>query len=102
MGNKFDAEDECVEELRKRRRWNLMEMGMRWMIVSDVEHGVDSAYGVAVDDMEEPGMRIRRMRTKWKRRREAEEEHEVPDDGVDVGASGGEALPPVSDEQADE
>ena len=56
-----------------------------------------------MDDMEEPAEDEEEEQEEQEAEKEEEEEETgVPDDGVDVGAAGEDALPVVTDKQTDE
>ncbi|KAK1925570.1 Ran GTPase activator [Papiliotrema laurentii] len=82
-GNKFDAEDECVEKLKE----------------ALALHGNEDALD-DLDDMEEVDEE-EEEESEEEEAEESEEEEEV-DDGVDKGAAGEDALPPATDKDADD
>lgn len=127
-GNRFDAEDECVEELRKalelhgnedalddrefKIRSNANDYSPRFLVLASLMtpvHGfavIDfpCAYKdslTSVDDMEEYEEEDEDEEEE-EAREEEEEETGVPDDGVDVGAAGEDKLAPVTDKDEDE
>ena len=99
-GNKFDAEDDCVEELKKALALHGNEDALdecEWRCETRV------TLLIIVDDMEEVDEDEEDSEEDEEEEDEDEDEKEGgEDDGVDKGADGADALPPATDKQTDE